>query len=63
MNSADDRHLQKITYLAWTAGPRAARREQAHAVRELAAAIRRWARGGLSSLGHAGRDEILDEAA
>ena len=49
MNTVDDRHLEEITRLAWTAGPRAARREQAIAVRELAAAIRRWARGTRSA--------------
>lgn len=63
MNSADDRHLQKITCLAWTAGPGAARSEQARAVGALAAAIRRWARNGLSSAKNTDRDEILNEAA
>ena len=63
MNTADDRHLQNITCLTWDAGPRAARSEQARAVGELAAAIRRWARNGLSSRRHAGQDEILTEAA
>jgi hypothetical protein len=63
MNRADHRHLEKITCLAWTAGPRAARSEQARAVGELAAAIRRWARNGLSSDRNTNRDETLDEAA
>lgn len=49
MNEADDRRLQEVTSLAWTTGPRAARGEQARAIGELAgelaAAIRRWARG------------------
>jgi len=63
MNRADDRHLQNITCLAWTAGPRAARSEQARAVGELAAAIRRWARNGLSAQRRPARDGILDGAA
>lgn len=62
MNTADDRHLQNITCLAWDAGPRAARSEQARAVGELAAAIRRWARNGVSSRRHDSQDEILTEA-
>lgn len=63
MNTDDDRHRQRITCLAWTAAPRAARSEQARAIGELAAAIRRWARNGLSSKGHTGRDEALNGAA
>ncbi len=63
MKAANDRHLQKVTSLAWTTGPRAARSEQARAIGELAAAIRRWARGALSSYRDDARDEILNEAA
>ena len=58
MNTVDDRHLEEITRLAWSAGPRAARREQAIAVRELAAAIRRWARGTRSDA----RSTVPEEA-
>jgi len=63
MNTADDRHLQTVTSLAWTTGPRAARSEQARAIGELAAAIRRWARNGLSAQQRPARDGILDGAA
>lgn len=63
MNTADDRHLQTVTSLAWTTGPRAARSEQARAIGELAATIRRWARSALSSDRDDVRDEILNEAA
>ena len=63
MYRADDRHLEEVTRLTWTTGPRAARREQARAVGELAGAIRRWARNGLSAQREAHRDEILNEAA
>lgn len=45
MHTTDDRHLERITCLTWNAGPRAARSEQARALAELAAAVRRWARG------------------
>ena len=45
MSTSEDRHLERMTSLAWNAGPRAARSEQARALGELAAAIRRWARG------------------
>ena len=48
MTSTDHRHLERITCLAWTEAPRAARREPARAMGELAAAIRRRVRDALS---------------
>lgn len=63
MNTTDDRHLQNVTRLAWTTGPRAARSEQARAIGELASAVRRWARDGLTSRRRTGAEPSIDEAA
>lgn len=43
MNSDTDRYLARVTCLAWTTGPRAARSAQAQAIRELVVGARRWA--------------------
>ena len=59
MNTANDRHLQNLTCLAWTEAPRAARREQARAMGALAAALRRWAGNALSGQRGGARDGIL----
>lgn len=63
MNTANDRHLQKLTCLAWTEGPNVARREQARAIGVLAAALRRWAGNALSGQRGGGRDGVLSGTA
>jgi hypothetical protein len=43
MQSDNDRYLQKLTCLSWSAAPKVARRAQAQAIRELVLGARHWA--------------------
>lgn len=43
MKSDNDRYLEELTCRAWNSAPRAARRAQAQAIRELVLGARRWA--------------------
>lgn len=63
MQTIDHRHLENVTCLTWTAGPRAARREQARVIGELTAAIARRIRGALARVRHPERQGVLNGAA
>ena len=63
MHMNHHRDLEKITCLAWNAGPRAARREQARVIGALAADLGRRARRALDRVRRPARRGVLDGAA